>query len=210
MGPQGCGKGTQAELLHEKMNLKHVSIGDVLRDEVKKHTKRGEEVEKYMKKGKLIPENINDELIKEILKENPDNVILDGYPRDKHQLHRLQELTRINAVIYIDISDEESVKRLSRRRICTATNEIFIEGKISDEDKKRCEEQGGKIIQREDDKPEAIKKRLKIFHKQTKPLVEDMKKSDIKIIHVDGEKNIESVNKDIIKRLKTEFNQFKY
>lgn len=208
MGPQGCGKGTQAELLHEKTNLTHVSIGDVLRSEVNKDSSLGNKVKKYVKQGTLIPEEINDELIKKILKENPKNLLLDGYPRDKHQLERLQELTKVSAVVYVDTSDEESVNRLSKRRICTATNEIFTKSKISEEDKQSCQEKGGKIIQREDDKPKAIKKRLKIFHKQTKPLVEDMKESGIKIIHVDGEQSIKEVNKEILEKLRVEFDQF--
>lgn len=201
MGPQGCGKGTQAKLLQQETNLTHVSFGDVFRSEIQKHSSRSKKIRRYTEKGKLVPEKINDEILKEVFEQHPENIILDGYPRDEYQLSMLQSQVDVDAVLYIDISEEESVKRLSRRRICTATNEIFIENKISEEDRKKCKEQGGRIIQREDDKPQAIKKRLAIFFDQTKPLIHAMKKENIPILRIDGEQEIDAVHKEIIEAL---------
>lgn len=204
MGPQGSGKGTQAELLQKEFGVEHVSIGDVLRKEVASGSETGKIVQSYMHEGKLIPLHINNELVKRELDRNK-NIILDGYPRNKEQAEYLVSVTKIEAVIIINISEEESIKRLSKRLICTADNEIYIEDKITDEEIKHCESLGGKIIKRDDDQPEAIKKRLQIYHDYTHPLITFFKEKQIPVIEINGEKPVKELFEEIKEKTKHVF-----
>lgn len=201
MGPQGSGKGTQAELLEKEFGVEHVSVGDVLRKEVASGSETGKIVQSYMHEGKLIPLHLNNELVKRELDRNK-NIILDGYPRNKEQAEYLVSVTKVEAIIIINISEEESVKRLSKRLICTANNEIFVEDKITDEDKKNCESLGGEIIKRDDDQPEAIKKRLQIYHDYTHPLIEFFKEKGIPIVEMDGEKSVQELFEQLKEKTK--------
>ena len=200
MGPQGSGKGTQAKLIAKEYGLEHVSIGDLLRKEVASGSEKGKMLHEYMKQGKLIPLQINNEIIKEVLDKNK-NIILDGYPRNIEQAKFLLEHAEIKAVIVINISEEESIKRLSKRLICTANNKIYVEDQITDQDKEEFESQGGQIIKRDDDKPDAIKKRLEIYNKETKPVVSVLEQKTF-IVEINGEKPPEQIFEEIKQKLK--------
>ena len=202
MGPQASGKGTQAELLEEEYDFTHVSVGDVLRREAEKDTERANTIEEYMERGDLIPEDLNDEIIEEIIQKHEDKIILDGYPRDHHQIEHLFDLVDVAAVLYIHISDEEAVDRISQRRICTATQETYIADEITEEDRKRCREAGGEIVHRDDDKPEAVKHRLEIFHEETQPLLEEFEERGVPLLKIDGEQSIEDVHDEIVEKMK--------
>ncbi len=201
MGPQGSGKGTQAETISKKYGLEHVSIGDLLRAEVASGSETGKIVEKYMREGALIPMHINNAIVKKVLEKNK-KILLDGYPRNREQAEFITENTNPKCIIVINISEEESITRLSKRLICTATKKIFIEDKITQEDIQECEKQGGKLIKRDDDKPDAIKKRLDIYNTETKPVIEIFKEQNIPIINIDGEKSIQEINDEITEKLK--------
>ena len=196
MGPQGSGKGTQAKLLAQQYGLKHISMGDVLRKEIALGSDIGKVIEGYMNKGELIPMHINNALAKKLLDENK-NVLLDGYPRNVEQAEFLFSLTKIKCVVVINISQEESVRRLCKRVICSANNKIFIEDKITDEEKQECARLGGAIVKRDDDKPEAICKRLQIYRELTWPVVEFLKQKNVPIVEVDGEKPVEGLFEEI-------------
>ena len=198
MGPQGSGKGTQAKLLAKEYGLEHVSIGDVLRREVALGTENGKIIERYMNEGKLIPFHINNSVVRKEIERNND-IIIDGYPRNRAQAEYLLSFAKIKGIIVINISEEESLRRLSKRLICTANNKIFIEDKISDEDKQECASLGGEIVKRDDDRPEAITKRLQIYHEDTIPVIDFLKEKDVPVIEINGEQPVQELFHEIKK-----------
>jgi len=197
IGPQGSGKGTQAKLIAEHYGLRHISTGDVLREESGKDTERGKYLREYLKTGQLVPNEINDAIVKDIVDKYGKNMILDGYPRNMHQAEYLHSIAKVQAVISLDLNDDESVKRIGKRRICTANNKIFIDDKVTQADIDDCRNQGGEIIIRSDDTPEAVKKRLAIYHRETKPIINYFHKLGVQVIDIDGDQPIEKVLEDI-------------
>lgn len=197
MGPQGSGKGTQAALVEGDFGFVHCSMGDMLKAERNNETKEGKIIENAQLKGKLVPEEITNKIAKKAIHENK-NVLFDGYPRNMAQAEFLiKNRYRIEFVILVEIGEDESVKRLGKRRICTATNKIYTDGKITEQEIEECENAGGKIITRNDDMPEAIKKRLSIYHEKTRPLVSLFREKEASIIKINGEQSIEDVHRDI-------------
>jgi adenylate kinase len=196
VGPQGCGKGTQAKMIAEKKGICHISTGDLLRA-VEGDLK--EEVEAYTNEGNLVP----DELIVRILKERISQedcrggLILDGFPRNLNQVEELRKITDIDKVVEISISDEESVRRISGRRGCKNCGAIYnVNSSPVPEVKGVCDKCGGELFQRADDNEEALRERLKIYHEETEPILE---KYDF--VRIDGEQDIEKVTEDIMKEL---------
>lgn len=202
MGPQGSGKGIQSERLAKHFHLKHVSVGDILRDEAKKTSKIGKTISTYLNKGKLIPNQLNDQIIKNEITKTKDNFILDGYPRNHHQAEYLLKLTRIDAVLFIHVSDKESMRRISQRRICSATHKVYNVDEITKKDIEECKKKGGRIIRRDDDTFNTIRARIKLYHQETKPLLGFFLKNNIEIIRVNGECPIKIVEMEIRKKIK--------
>lgn len=199
-GPQGCGKGTQATLIEKEYGLKETSMGDLLREERAKDTEQAKQLREIMDRGDLVPNEITYRLLKNKIEEL-DNLLLDGFPRNMGQAEWLIENTKIDFMIIINVSEEETVKRLEKRRICTTTKKIFILDKITDEDKKECESAGGEIIQRDDDKPQAIIHRLNVYKELTEPVEKFLEEKGIPAIRVNGEHSIEEVWKNIKEKL---------
>ncbi|PIN81358.1 adenylate kinase [Candidatus Woesearchaeota archaeon CG10_big_fil_rev_8_21_14_0_10_32_9] len=200
IGPQGSGKGTQAELICKDFGFLHTSMGDLLRAETKKNNAKGNLIKDLQKKGELVPTKITNDLAEEVLKKEK-NVLLDGYPRSEDQAEYLLSLHKIDFAIVIEISEDETIKRLEKRRMCTATNKILISDKITEQDISECKKLGGEIIQREDDKPKAILERLNIYHKETKPLLKKYISQNVKIIKINGEQEVSKVYSEIKKEL---------
>ncbi len=193
LGPQGSGKGTQAQRLAEHFSIVHIDVGQLIRDESLKPT--GIKIRKIIDEGKLLPNAIPNKIVKARLAEPDvqDGWILDGYPRNLAEAEFLDEIDQPDAVIFLEISDKIAVERLGQRRICSKCHKIY------DASAKKCG-CGGKLIQREDDTPKAIKKRLELYHDETEPLHEYYKPR--KISHViDGTKAPDNVFKDILKVL---------
>lgn len=187
IGMAGSGKGTQAKRIAKEFNLKHISAGDVLRAEVAKGTELGKKIQKCQQEGVLVPVDI----VVNAMKENMDNNnILDGFPRSLDQAEALDEIAQIDLVISLDIPDEVAIDRLSRRRQCKQC------GAITDDSHDKCPECGGELYQREDDKPEAIKKRLDVYHDETEPLLEYYKPRDI-VRRIDGTKTPDEIFEEI-------------
>lgn len=194
IGPQGSGKGTQAKIISEKLGFVHISTGDLLRSlegDLKK------EADEYMQSGKLVP----DEFIIKILKNRLEKedckkgVILDGFPRNLNQAEELDKIVKINAALNINISDEEAIKRISGRFLCSKCGEgynIYTEPKPAVLGK--CDKCSGDLIQRKDDNPEAVKKRLEIYHQETSLILKHYN-----TIKINGEQEISNVEKDIQK-----------
>ena len=203
LGPQGSGKGTQAELLSKKLRLPIVAVGKIYREEIKKKTLLGQKASKYVLNGLLVPEKFTEEILKKELKKNKYKcgAIFDGFPRNLKQLKFFLKRVNIDFVILIKISQKLSIKRLSARRACPNCGENY--NLLTKRPKKDliCDRCGHKLSQRADDYPAAIKKRLKIYNQRTLPLLKYFGQRG-KLIKVNGEQRIEKVFKDIIKILK--------
>jgi adenylate kinase len=178
-GPPGAGKGTQADRLRDDFRLPFISTGEMLRANVKDGTELGEQAKKYMDAGDLVPDELILKMAAERLDEPDaqDGFILDGFPRTLEQARALdQQLSdmrrRITAAILIDVPDDELVRRISGRRMCVKNGHNYH---VDFDPPKRddvCDQDGSRLIQRDDDKPEVVRNRLHVYHEQTEPLVE--------------------------------------
>jgi len=201
-GSPGSGKGTQAMLLAGFLGVRKISLGDILREEVKKNSNLGQEVKSYMERGALV----SDELVSRVVEESVNNsgFLLDGYPRNLDQAKKLEEiLTRKNSnidrVIYLDIDEQTIVDRLSKRRVCKSCGTNYH--LISSPSRKEgiCDKCQGQLTQRKDDDPQVIKKRWSVFIDQANKILEFYQDQN-KLIKVDGRGDI----KEIFERIKQE------
>ncbi|MCF7871922.1 nucleoside monophosphate kinase [Candidatus Woesearchaeota archaeon] len=195
MGPQGSGKGTQAELIERDYGFVQVSMGDLLREEVARCSELGLKIKALIDNGNLVPEDITYDLFKKRMSQIGD-VLLDGIPRNLKQAEWIDEHFKVDFVLVLELSEEETVRRLEKRRICTASKKIFISDKITKEDVEECKAAGGEIIQRDDDKPDAIKKRLQIYKEKTEPVISFFE-GKAPIFRINGERSIDDVYADV-------------
>ncbi|MEM2272489.1 MAG: adenylate kinase [Archaeoglobaceae archaeon] len=204
LGAPGAGKGTQAKFLAEKYRIPQISTGDMLREAVEKSTELGKKAKEYMNQGKLVPDEIVVGIVKERLKQKDceRGFILDGFPRTIAQAEALDAMMvelgkKIDAVININVSEDEIVKRIVNRRICRKCGAIYH--LIYDPPKKNgvCDKCGGELYQRDDDKEEVVRERFKVYRKNTEPLIEYYKRKGI-LFDVDGTKDIEKVKAEIL------------
>ncbi len=183
LGPPGSGKGTQGDLIENKFGFPKISAGDLLRSAVKKGTPSGVKAKKSMDKGELVDDSIILEMIKKRIEEDDcrNGYTLDGFPRSVFQAELLDKVgpDQEETVIDIKIDDKIVVKRLSSRYICSGCGNIYNIRKEDPKDEKKCGRCGGKLVQREDDRPEVIKKRLAVYHNETEKLVHYYKKKGI-------------------------------
>jgi len=199
MGPQGSGKGTQSIIVSKRFNIPHISTGDLFRGA---SGKLKEELDSYMNFGKLVPDELTVKILKERLEKEDckKGFILDGFPRTINQAHLLNNLTKIDKVIDIELSDKEAVNRISGRVTCEKCKEGY---NLLTEPKPRnpniCDKCGGKLIKRADDNVEAVKKRLELYHKETEPILNEYKEILIKI---NGDQEIEKITKEILEKIK--------
>jgi adenylate kinase len=202
LGAQASGKGTQAILLAKKLNVPHISTGDIFRNKVEEGDVLGKKLESYMDKGKLVPNRITNKVIKDRLqkKDIKKGFILDGYPRTLIQARFLDKIVKFDKVVKIEISDREAVERIKNRRSCECGKTYNL--KYNPPKKPEiCDLCGDSLFTRDDDKPKAVRKRLSIYHKKIEPLIKYYTKKEILIL-VNGEQRIEKIHKDILKNLK--------
>jgi adenylate kinase len=178
LGPPGSGKGTQGERLNADLRLPYYATGDILRAAVRDETELGRTAKEYMDRGDLVPDEVIVGVIAERIdsSEALDGFILDGFPRTTPQAEaldaKLSELGRgVTAVLLIDVSDDEVVRRLGGRRTCEANGHVFHVEFEPPEQEGVCDIDGSPLIVRDDDKPEVIRKRLATYHEKTEPLV---------------------------------------
>lgn len=206
LGPQGSGKGTQAELIAEKYNLAHIETGKILRNIAGSNYPLSQELRRIMNEGVLV----SDEILKEVMQNTIDGTvgkagfIFDGTPRNIEQFNLLKEIlrnkgARLDKVILITVSEGETIKRLTSRRTCVQCGKVYnlITKPSPNGDKCEC---GGQLVQREDDKEESIKKRLKTYHERTSRVVLEAKKDGI-LVEINGERPIEEIFNDIDKTI---------
>jgi len=195
VGPQGSGKGTQAKLLSKKLKIPHISSGDLLRAAKGRLRK---EIDSYIVKGKLYPDEKMLALLKKRFekKDCKNGFILDGFPRNLKQAKMLDSIMKVDKVIEIDISDEEAIRRLSGRVVCEKCGAGFNNTTMPPKIAGVCDKCGGKLVHRADDTEKAIRKRLEIYHKETKPVL-----AHYKAFRVNGEKDAKEVFSYIMQHL---------
>ncbi len=209
LGPQGSGKGTQAELLAKKFKLEHIDMGSYLREVARLNTPLGKEINEIINiKKELVSDKILKKVIGIKLKELPreKGIVFDGVPRNKNQLDYLEKVIievgrEINLVITINLSEAESIQRIANRRVCSHCKKVYILGKDEEAKTGICSRCGGKVIQRIDDTPEGVKKRLKIFKDKTLPIINYYQKQG-KIVKINGDQTIKKVAENIEKKLR--------
>ena len=194
LGPPYSGKGTIASVLSKDIGVPHISTGEMFREAVRHKTHIGEKVEEFLEKGELVPDEITLEVVKERIAEDDckKGFILDGFPRDILQAEQLNKITKIDAIIEIYISDKEAIRRIMNRWNCPKCGLTY--NLISNPPKSKgiCNKCQTKLVQREDDKEDAIKRRLFIYHKETEPILKMFK-----LYRVNGELDINKVHKEI-------------
>jgi len=174
LGPPGAGKGTYASRLTVRLGIPHISTGDMVREEIKKQTDLGLKIKEYSDRGALVPDEIIIKLLAERLRKPDCNrgFILDGFPRTISQAEALENIAKIDLVINLNVPDDIIITRLSNRLICSKCGAIYNLLTLKPKKEGVCDKCGGKLYQREDDKPEVIKERLNVYRKQTEPLIE--------------------------------------
>ncbi|XVK02303.1 adenylate kinase [Staphylococcus lugdunensis] len=204
MGLPGAGKGTQASEIVKKFPISHISTGDMFRKAIKDETDLGKEAKSYMDRGELVPDEVTVGIVKERISEDDakKGFLLDGFPRTIDQAEALNEIMSeldrdIDAVINIEVPEEELMNRLTGRRICETCGMtyhlVFNPPKVEG----ICDIDGGKLYQREDDNPETVSNRLSVNVKQSKPILEYYDKKGV-LKNIDGSKNIDEVTSDVI------------
>ena len=174
LGPPGAGKGTYASRLTVKLGVPHISTGDMVREEIKKQTDLGRKIKEYSDRGALVPDEIIIKLLANRLRK-PDcdkGFILDGFPRTISQAEALEKIAKIDLVINLNVPDEIIITRLSNRLVCSKCGAIYNLLTLKPKREGICDKCGGRLYQREDDKPEVIKERLDVYRRQTAPLIE--------------------------------------
>ena len=198
LGPQGAGKGTQAQRLADRVGAKHISTGDIVRAEIKSGSELGKKVQEFNDKGELVPDEIIVEMAKPYL-DDADAWLLDGFPRNEAQAKALDEALDdigedLDAVVALEAPDDALVERLSGRRQSKKTGRIYH---VEYDPPPENGDDPGPFIQRDDDGEEAIRRRLEIYHDQTEPLKDYYAERDL-LITVDAEQEIPKVTEDIL------------
>lgn len=208
LGYPGSGKGTQAGLLSERYNIPKISTGDILRAAVAAKTELGLQAKQFMDRGELVPDSVIIGLVVQRIAE-PDSVrgfILDGFPRTIHQAQELDRVfldlkRQLLAVISLEIEKKKVIKRLTSRRVCAKCGKLFNLLYDPPPANNVCDNCGGEVYQRSDDKPETVLHRMDVYEQQTQPL-KDYYGLQGKLIQVDGNLNVEKVQAEILKRLR--------
>lgn len=208
LGAPGAGKGTQAKMIAEKFAIPHVSTGDIFRANIKNGTELGMEAKKYMDQGLLVPDELTVKiLLDRVAKEDCRNgYVLDGFPRTIPQAEVLDKaLTelgdRIDYAINVDVPDENIINRMSGRRACVNCGATYHLVHIPPKSEGVCDTCGSGLILRDDDKPETVKNRLDVYHKQTQPLIDFYEKKGV-LKSVDGTQDMKDVFTAIVDILK--------
>jgi adenylate kinase len=209
LGPPGSGKGTQGERLQEDLELPYYATGDILRAAVREGTELGKAAKDYMDRGDLVPDEVIVGMIGERIdsSEAADGFILDGFPRTAPQAEalaaKLSELGReLTAVLLIDVSDEEVVRRLGGRRTCVENGHVFHVEFNPPQQEGVCDVDGSQLVVRDDDKPEVIRHRLEQYHEKTAPLIEHYDSQSL-LRQIDGAAAPDAVADEIQRTLAT-------
>ncbi len=203
IGPPGAGKGTQGEILAEKLGIDTISTGLMLRTAIKEQTEVGKLAEQYINDGKLVPDDVIVSIVKERLSQ-PDcekGFILDGFPRTTAQAEALTESgVKIDKVLSLEVDDDMIVKRLSSRRECSKCGAPYSTIFNTPKTEGKCDKCGGDLIQRADDNPDTIKNRLDVYHEQTEPIKGYYEKLGL-LVKAEGKNELEDTTRNVMKAL---------
>lgn len=207
LGAPGAGKGTQAKMLAKEYDIPHISTGDIFRANIKGETPLGKEAKLYIDKGQLVPDSLTiNMLLDRIGKEDCEKgYILDGFPRTIPQAVSLDEALqqkneKITYAINVDVPDEKIIARMSGRRACLSCGATYHLTYVPPKKEGICDVCNAELVLRDDDKPETVKERLTVYHKQTQPLIEYYENQKL-LLTVDGTRDVEVVFADIVKAL---------
>jgi adenylate kinase len=207
LGPPGAGKGTQAEAISAKLHLPHISSGDIFRENLKNQTELGKMADTYINKGELVPDDVTIAMIRERLSrlDCSDGALLDGFPRTPHQAEALAIMLsevdgQVKSVPYIYVPEDVLIERLAGRWTCRQAGHIFHQKYNPPRQAGICDIDGSELYQRDDDKTETVKNRIRVYLEQTQPLVEYYQRYGV-LFEVDGKKNIEQVTQDLLTAL---------
>jgi adenylate kinase len=207
LGPPGAGKGTQAQIISERMGLPHISSGDIFREHLKAQTDLGKLARGFMDRGELVPDDVTIAMIRERLS-RPDclpGALLDGFPRTPAQAEALAGMLagfggRVDSVPYINVPEPILVERLTGRWTCRAQGHVYHEKFNPPATPGRCDVDGSELYQREDDKAETVKNRIRVYFEQTMPLIAYFREQGV-LAEVDGSQPIEQVTRDMLAAL---------
>lgn len=194
LGAPGAGKGTQSSRLAEQYGVTHITTGDVLRENRDMETEYGTPRE-YMEAGELVPDPVVNEIVSVAIDE-ADGFVLDGYPRNLDQVEFLETVTTLDVVLYLDVSEDELVQRLTGRRVCAECGRNYHVEYDPPSEPGVCDECGGELIQRDDDSPETVKERIRVFRENTEPVI-NYYEEEGSLVRVDGEQSPDEVWADI-------------
>lgn len=204
LGPPGAGKGTQAKVISERMNLPHISSGDIFRENLKQQTELGKLAEEYIRKGQLVPDETTIAMIQERLS-RPDcanGALLDGFPRTPAQAEALTKMLEqsnacVSCVPYINVPEEVLIERLTGRWTCRAQGHVFHEKFNPPRQPGVCDYDGSELYQRSDDTEETVRKRIQVYLEQTQPLIEYYRQRGL-LCEIDGSGSIEEVTRQVL------------
>ena len=208
LGPPGAGKGTQAAVLVQMMQLAHISSGDLFRGNIKNQTELGKLAKSYMDKGELVPDDVTIAMVRDRISQ-PDckgGAILDGFPRTPKQAEALEKMLsefggQVNAVPYITADEELLVERISGRWSCRGQGHVYHEKFNPPKQNGVCDVDGSELYQRDDDKRETVANRIRVYFEQTMPLVDYYREMG-KLIEINGAQDVEQVSKELLSALK--------
>ena len=204
LGAPGAGKGTQAKMIAEKYSIPHVSTGDIFRANIKNGTELGKQAKEYMDAGKLVPDELTVKILLDRVAQDDckNGYVLDGFPRTIPQAEVLEDALnklgdKIDFAVNVDVPDENIVRRMSGRRACLKCGATYHIEHIPPKQEGICDTCGSELVLRDDDKPETVLNRLKVYHEQTQPLIDFYTERNV-LKTVDGTKDMKDVFADII------------
>ena len=205
LGPPGAGKGTQADLLASKLGIPKIATGDVLRAALRDGTKRGREAKMYMDRGDLVPDSVILGILRDVMTSpaTKKGAILDGAVRTVPQAEGLATMLaqigkKVDKVLLFDVDDDELVRRLSTRTVCENCQTPYM----GRDPGSKCEKCGGTLVRRKDDEPEAIRNRLRVYRRQTEPVIDWYGDNKMKVLKIDADAPVEQVTARALKALK--------
>lgn len=200
LGPPGAGKGTQAQIVCQRLGIPQVSTGDMLRAAIAARTEMGRKAKEYMDQGQLVPDEVVIGIVKDRLAD-PDcqkGYILDGFPRTVEQAKALSTFAKIDVAINLDVPDDVLVKRLSGRRVCPLCGAPYHVDRLNGETV--CRADGTPLIQRDDDKAETVLNRLAVYHQKTAPLIDHYREAGL-LKNIGGGLSLEEISEEIFRTL---------
>jgi adenylate kinase len=210
LGPPGAGKGTQAKVVAHRLGIPQISSGDLFRENLKNQTEMGIQANEYIKVGELVPDDVTVAMIRERISRTDCNngAILDGFPRTPAQAKAFDEILletgcRINKVPYIKVPEDALIERLSGRLTCRDEGHVFHRQYNPPKEPGVCDFDGSELYQREDDRPETVARRIRVYEEQTRPLIEYYFERGV-LVEVDGDRAIETITADLVDLLEVE------